>query len=164
MIPTADLKITGDRRNELLKRRELSFALGYTGSTPSRSEVMGKVCAILSLDEKKVVLDSVKTRFGERRMEGTARVYDDEEMLRKTERPYLMDRGRPKAAKEGSAEEAPKEAAKEVPKEPVKSAPKEAAKEAPKEVVKPAPKHPEKEVPEGAAKPGAKEPAKGAGA
>jgi small subunit ribosomal protein S24e len=170
MIPTADLKITGDRRNELLKRRELSFALGYTGSTPSRSEVMGKVCAILSLDEKKVVLDSVKTRFGERRMEGTARVYDDEEMLRKTERPYLMDRGRPKAAKEGSAEEAPKEAAKptskekEVPKEPVKSAPKEAAKEAPKEVVKPAPKHPEKEVPEGAAKPVAKEPAKGAGA
>jgi small subunit ribosomal protein S24e len=171
MIPTADLKITGDRRNELLKRRELSFALGYTGSTPSRSDVMGKVCAILSLDEKKVVLDSVKTRFGERRMEGTARVYDDEEMLRKTERPYLMDRGRPKAAKEGSAVEAPKEAAKPTPKEAAKEVPKEAAKvaakeapkEVPKEVAKPAPKHPEKEVPEGAAKPAAKEPAKGAG-
>jgi small subunit ribosomal protein S24e len=151
MIPTADLKITGDRRNELLKRRELSFTLGYTGSTPSRSEVMGKVCAILSLDEKKVVLESVKTRFGERRMLGTARVYDDEAMLAKTERPYLMGRGKPKAAKEGSAPEAPKEAA--------KTAPKEAGKEVPK----PAPKHPDKEVPEEAAKPAAKEPAKGAG-
>src|SRR5512136_1474968 len=114
MIPTADLKITGDRRNELLKRRELSFTLGYTGSTPSRSEVMGKVCAILNLDEKKVVLDSVKTRFGERTMKGTARVYDDEAMLTKTEQGYLMARGNPKA-KEGAEPEpaapAPKEQA-----------------------------------------------------
>jgi small subunit ribosomal protein S24e len=146
MIPTVDLKITADRRNELLKRRELSFSLGYTTNTPSRSEVMGKVCAVLSLDEKKVVLDSVRTRFGERRMEGTARVYDDEEVLKKTERPYLMERGRPKAAKEGP----------EAPKHPEKEAPKEAAKPAPKEPAKEAPKHPEKEAP--------KEPEKGAGA
>jgi len=125
MIPTADLKITGDRRNELLKRRELTFTLGYTGSTPSRNEVMGKVCAILSLDEKKVVLDSVRTRFGERRMLGTARVYDDEATLARTEQPHLRERGRPKAGKEGAAPEAPKEAAKP-------PAPKEGAKEAPK--------------------------------
>ncbi|HVP24475.1 MAG TPA: hypothetical protein VMS81_00655 [Methanomicrobiales archaeon] len=139
MIPTADLKITGDRRNELLKRRELSFTLGYTGSTPSRSEVMGKVCAILSLDEKKVVLDSVKTRFGERTMAGIARVYDDEQMLARTERPYLAARGKPRA-KEGAeleaAKPAPKEAAKEAPAESSKAAPKEAA----KEPAKPAPK------------------------
>jgi small subunit ribosomal protein S24e len=142
MIPTADLKITSDRRNELLMRRELSFTLGYTGSTPSRSEVMGKVCAILNLDEKKVVLDSVKTRFGERKMLGIARVYDDEEMMMKTERPYLRERGKPKAAKEGSEPEAPKAA----PKEAAKPAPKEAAREAPKEVSKPAPKEPAKEA------------------
>ncbi len=137
MIPMADVKITSDKRNELLKRRELSFTLGYTGSTPSRSEVMGKVCAILNLDEKKVVLDSVKTRFGERRMLGIARVYDDEEMMKKTERPYLMERGKPKA-KEGSEAEAPKVAPTAAPKEP--------AKEAPKEVSKPAPKEPAKEA------------------
>ena len=146
MIPTVDLKITGDRRNELLKRRELSFTLGYTGSTPSRSEVMGKVCAILSLDEKKVVLDSVRTRFGERRMEGTARVYDDEEMLKKTERSYLMDRGMPEAAKEGPAPEAPKEAAKPAAKHPEKEAPKEPAKPAPKEAAKEVPKETAKEA------------------
>lgn len=137
MIPTADLKITNDRRNELLKRRELSFTLGYTGSTPSRSEVMGKVSAILNLDEKKVVLDSVKTRFGERTMLGIARVYDEEETMKKTEQPYLMERGKPKA-KEGAEAEAPKEAPKAAPKEP--------AKEAPKEVTKPAPKEPAKEA------------------
>jgi len=141
MIPTADLKITGDRRNELLKRRELSFSLGYTGSTPSRSEVMGKVCAVLNLDEKKVVLDAVKTRFGERRMLGSARVYDDEAMLKKTEQGYLLERGKPKAA-EGAepaaakpapaAKTPPKEATKEAP----KAAPKEPAKEAPKEQAK----------------------------
>jgi len=135
MIPTADLKITGDRRNELLKRRELSFTLGYTGSTPSRSEVMGKVCAILNLDEKKVVLDSVKTRFGERTMLGSARVYDDEVTLKKTERGYLTERGKPRV-KEGAEAEAaapaPKPASKEAPGE----APKEAAKAAPKEQAK----------------------------
>jgi small subunit ribosomal protein S24e len=132
MIPTADLKITGDRRNELLKRRELSFTLGYTGSTPSRSEVMGKVCAILNLDEKKVVLDSVKTRFGERKMVGSARVYDDEETLKKTEQGYLMARGKPKAAPEGAEPVAapPAPAAKEAPKEAPKVVPTEQAKEA----------------------------------
>jgi small subunit ribosomal protein S24e len=128
MTPMADLKITGDRRNELLGRRELSFTLAYAGSTPSRSEVMGKVCAFLNLDEKKVVLDSVKTRFGERKMLGIARIYDDEAMMKKTERPYLMERGKPKA-KEGAETEAPKAA----PKEPAKEAPKEVAKPAPKE-------------------------------
>jgi small subunit ribosomal protein S24e len=143
MIPTADLKITGDRRNELLKRRELSFTLGYTGSTPSRSEVMGKVCAILNLDEKKVVLDSVKTRFGERIMVGIARVYDDEQTLARTERPYLTERGKPKA-KEGAepetAKTAPKEAAKEAPAESPKVAAKPETKEPAKETGKPAPK------------------------
>ncbi|HMA05443.1 MAG TPA: hypothetical protein VKO45_05895 [Methanomicrobiales archaeon] len=145
MIPTADLKITGDRRNELLKRRELTFTLGYTASTPSRSEVMGKVCAILNLDEKKVVLDSVKTRFGERTMAGIARVYDDEQMLAKTERPYLMNRGKPKA-KEGAEAEAPKEPAKAAPKEAAKEAPAESPKEAPKAAPKHAPKEPAKEA------------------
>ena len=62
MTPMAHLQITNDREEtQLLKRRELSFTLGCPGSSPSRSEVMGKVCAILNLDEKKVVLDSVKT-------------------------------------------------------------------------------------------------------
>ena len=143
MIPTADLKITADTRNELLKRRELAFSLGYTTSTPSRSEVMGKVCAVLNLDEKKVVLDSVRTRFGERRMEGLARVYDDEETLKRTERPYLSARGKPKA-KEG--EEAPKEPAKAAPKEHATGAPAETPKEAPTAAPKPAPKEPAKEA------------------
>ena len=98
---------------------------------------MGKVCAILNLDEKKVVLDSVKTRFGERTMLGIARVYDEEETMKKTEQPYLMERGKPKP-KEGAEAEAPKEAPKAAPKEP--------AKEAPKEVAKPAPKEPAKEA------------------
>jgi len=89
---------------------------------------MGKVCAILNLDEKKVVLDSVKTRFGERTMAGSARVYDDEAALAKTEAPYLRERGKPKA-KEGAEPEAPKEAAKPAPKEPAEGA-KPAAKEA----------------------------------
>ena len=110
---------------------------------------MGKVCAILNLDEKKVVLDSVKTRFGERTMLGIARVYDEEETMKKTEQPYLMERGKPKA-KEGAEAEAPaatpKEPAKEAPKETAKPAPKEPAKEAPKEVSKPAPKEPAKEA------------------
>lgn len=155
MIPTADLKITGDRRNELLKRRELSFTLGYTGSTPSRSEVMGKVCAILNLDEKKVVLESVRTRFGERRMEGIVRVYDEEAMLARTERAYLAARGKAKA-KKGAEPEAPKAA----PKEPGKEAPKEATKATPKEPSKEASKEAQKEAPKAATN----EPVKGAGA
>jgi len=45
-----------------------------------------------------VVLDSMKKQFGMTELKGVARIYDDEESLKLTERDYLVKRSAPKAA------------------------------------------------------------------
>lgn len=95
-----EFEITRDYRNELLSRREVHFTLTYDGATPARAQVLGKLAALLNAKENLVVLDSMKKQFGMMVLSGVARIYDDEENLKMTEREYLLKRGTPKAAEE----------------------------------------------------------------
>ena len=45
-----DFEITSDKRNELLSRREVQFTLKYDGATPSRMQIIGKLCALLNVE------------------------------------------------------------------------------------------------------------------
>lgn len=98
-----DFEITSDKRNELLSRREVRFTLQYDGATPSRMQIIGKICALLNVKDQQVVLDSLKSRFGKMELTGEARIYDSEEVKKKTERAHLMTRGMPKPKEEGAA-------------------------------------------------------------
>jgi small subunit ribosomal protein S24e len=95
-----EFEITRDYRNELLNRREVHFTLTYDGATPSRSQILGKIGALLNVKENLIVLDSTKKQFGMMELRGVVRIYDDEENLKMTERAYLLKRGVPKAAEE----------------------------------------------------------------
>ncbi len=97
-----DFEITSDTRNELLSRREIRFTLRYDGATPSRLQVIGKLCALVNIKEQQVVLDTLKSSFGRTELTGEARIYDTEEGRKKTERAHLMERGIPKK-QEGAA-------------------------------------------------------------
>ncbi|MFA6364673.1 30S ribosomal protein S24e, partial [Methanoregula sp.] len=98
-----DFEIESDKRNELLSRREIQFTLTYDGATPSRMQIIGKLCALLNAKEPQVVLDTLKSNFGKMVVTGKARVYDTEDAKKKTERPYLSARGMPKPKEEGAA-------------------------------------------------------------
>lgn len=97
-----DIEITSDTRNELLLRREIRFTIRYEGATPSRLQVIGKLCALANVKEQQIVLDSMKTGFGRTELTGEARIYDTEDQRKKTERAHLMERGQPKK-QEGAA-------------------------------------------------------------
>jgi len=97
-----DISITSDTRNELLSRREIRFTIQYDGATPSRLQIIGKLCALLNVKEHQIALDTLSTRFGKMELTGEARVYDSEEGRKKTERAHLMERGVPKK-QEGAA-------------------------------------------------------------
>jgi small subunit ribosomal protein S24e len=97
-----DFEVTRDARNELLSRREVDFSLRFDGPTPSRMQVIGKLAAMLNVNEKLLVLDSLKTSFGMTQLSGKARIYDSEEQKAKTERAFLMIRGMPKIKEEGA--------------------------------------------------------------
>ncbi|HON81814.1 MAG TPA: 30S ribosomal protein S24e [Methanoregulaceae archaeon] len=97
-----EFEVTRDSRNELLSRREVDFSLRFDGATPSRKQVAGKLAASLNVNEKLLVLDSLKTMFGKTELSGRARVYDTEEQKKKTERAFLMTRGVPKPREESA--------------------------------------------------------------
>jgi len=98
-----DFEITSDKRNELLSRREVQFTLKYDGATPSRMQIIGKLCALLNIKEHQITLDTLHSSFGKTEIAGSARIYDNEESRNKTERPHLSTRGMPKPKEEGAA-------------------------------------------------------------
>jgi small subunit ribosomal protein S24e len=98
-----DVEITSDKRNELLSRREVQFTLRYDGATPSRMQVIGKLCALLNIKEQQVALDTMNSSFGKMEVTGSARIYESEESRNKIERPHLAVRGMPKKTEEGAA-------------------------------------------------------------
>ena len=97
-----DFEITSDKRNELLSRKEVQFTLKYDGATPSRMQIIGKLCALLNVKEHQVTLDTLHSSFGKTELTGSARVYDSEESRNKTERPHLTARGMPKPKEEAA--------------------------------------------------------------
>ena len=95
-----DFEITSDKRNELLSRREVQFTLKYDGATPSRMQIIGKLCALLNVKEHQVTIDTLHSNFGKTELTGAARIYDNEAGRNKTERPHLAVRGMPKPKEE----------------------------------------------------------------
>ncbi len=95
-----DITISSDRRNELLARREVEFAVSHDGATPSRMMIGAKLAAMLNAPESLLVLDSLRTHFGRSDLSCTARIYDNEEAKKRTEPAFLMVRGVPKPKEE----------------------------------------------------------------
>jgi small subunit ribosomal protein S24e len=95
-----DFEITNDKRNELLSRREVQFTLKYDGATPSRMQIIGKLCALLNIKEHQITLDTLHSSFGKTEIRGSARIYETEEVRNKTERTHFSARGMPKPKEE----------------------------------------------------------------
>ena len=95
-----EIEIIQDTRNELLSRRELRFDLTHDGPTPSRKEIVGRLCALHNVGENLVVLDPLATRYGMMQAEGIFRIYDTEEARNQAEPEHLLTRGEPKQAEE----------------------------------------------------------------
>ena len=99
-----DFEFTRDNENKLLNRTELDFVLKYEGATPSRQDVLGKLCALRNIETEKCVVDSFKCEFGKQEIKGTARIYGSADELKATELEYVVKRCQAKEA--APAEEA----------------------------------------------------------
>ncbi|MBQ3684453.1 MAG: 30S ribosomal protein S24e [Methanomicrobium sp.] len=99
-----DFEFTRDNENKLLNRTELDFVLKYEGATPSRQDVLGKLCALRNIETEKCVVDSFRCEFGKQEIKGTARIYGSADELKATELEYVVKRCQVKEA--APAEEA----------------------------------------------------------
>jgi len=81
-----------DRRNPLLKRREVYCRLSYEGKTPSRAEVRAKVASLMNAEVDRVVVDYIKPEFGKTEAKCYVKIYDSVDDLRKIEEEHIVKR------------------------------------------------------------------------
>ncbi len=110
-----ELQIIKDKKNPLLKRREVSIKINNKG-TPSRIDVKNKLAAMANSKPELIVIEHLDTAFGKMELTGTVSIYESEERLKQLAHQHLMARGVP-VPKE---KEAPAPAAPEAAKEPEK--------------------------------------------
>ena len=111
-----DLKITQNKENQLMGRKDIAFLLGHAGeTTPSRTQVRQLLAAEVGTKTENVVIESMETEYGLGRTHGVARAYKSPEEARKTERTHMLKRNalyvekakKASPAKEGEAAAAP---------------------------------------------------------
>jgi small subunit ribosomal protein S24e len=104
-----DLKITQNKDNQLMGRKDITFQLGHAGeTTPSRTQVRQLVAAEVGTKTENIVIESMQTEYGLGRTSGVARAYKSSDEARKTERTHFLKRNAlyvEKAKKEGAKKE-----------------------------------------------------------
>jgi len=110
-----DFEFIKEEENKLLNRTELDFVLAYDGATPSRKEILGKLCALRNVKPELCVLSSLKTEFGKQEIVAQARIYEDADALKSTELEHVMEH----STFAPDVEEAPEEEAEEAAEEEV---------------------------------------------
>ena len=108
-----DVKITQQKENALMARKDIRFQVAHAGeTTPSRTQVRQLVAAEVGTKTENVVIESMETEYGLGRTHGVARAYKSPDEARKTERAHFLKRNAlyvEKAKKAGGAEGEKKE-------------------------------------------------------
>ncbi|ADP77239.1 Ribosomal protein S24e [Methanothermus fervidus DSM 2088] len=99
-----EINITEEKRNELLKRKEIKFECLHSGEpTPKRVDVRDKLSSILDVNKELIVIDTLEPRYGEGRCVGYAKIYDSKESLEEIEQEHIIRKNKigESKAKEG---------------------------------------------------------------
>lgn len=89
-----EVEIEHEEENELMNRREMRLKVNHDGeATPTRASVTDEVANIANAKKGNIVIAKIDTEFGKEESIVQARVYDDEESLKKYDREYFKERG-----------------------------------------------------------------------
>lgn len=90
-----DIEIQEKKQNPLLARWEVRFVVHHTNEkTPTRDQIREKLAGNLNSKKGLVVVDHMASAFGKSQTRGYARVYDNPEVLGKTEPAHLLKRNK----------------------------------------------------------------------
>lgn len=87
-----DIKITEDKNNALLNRREIKFTVKFEGPTPSRNDVKGKLVAMLNTPIDLTIIQKMDSEYGMQELSGYAKIYEDAARMTQVERDYSIKR------------------------------------------------------------------------
>jgi small subunit ribosomal protein S24e len=100
-----DVKITEQKDNPILRRKEIRFVASFSGPTPSRKEIKESLCSKLGADGPLIVIDVLEQVYGSQDVKGYAKIYaSKEDMSIESKHKIERDAG---VKKEKKAEKAP---------------------------------------------------------
>lgn len=76
------IQIENERQNPLLNRREIKFAVTYTGGVPNIKEVREALIKQTNAKENLTIVDSMKQEYGEKKLLCYAKIYADEKAMK----------------------------------------------------------------------------------
>ena len=87
------IEILKETENKTLARKEVEFKIDHQGSTtPSRVDVRDKIVAQFDASKETVVIRLLETKFGVGVSKGIARIYSDEEQMKRIELSHILKR------------------------------------------------------------------------
>ena len=96
------IEIVKDEENVLLNRRDIVFKTEEIGV--SRKSAKNTLVALLDTTPELLLLDRMKSQYGRQDIVGYARLYDNEQNLRRIEPDYMIARNTPaKKSDEGGS-------------------------------------------------------------
>jgi small subunit ribosomal protein S24e len=87
-----EVKIESTNENKLLERKEIDAYVNFDGATPPRSEIKSAICGKVGANPDLVVLRSVESEFGRKRVKVCAHVYEDAAVLERNEPEHIRKR------------------------------------------------------------------------
>ncbi len=109
-----EIKITNEKEDILLSRKEITAQISFKGATPSKEDIKKKLASAIKSNEKLTVIKNVFTSFGSETAKVIAYQYINEEDMRKIE---PKEKKHKKEEKETKSEESSKKEVKETKKE-----------------------------------------------
>jgi small subunit ribosomal protein S24e len=87
-----EIVVEKEKKNPLLKRKEIYFRLRYEKATPSRRDVRKKLAGLFGANPDTVVIEYIKPEFGKGEAVCYARVYENVESLKSIEEDHILKR------------------------------------------------------------------------
>jgi len=85
------VKILSQRRNEILKREEVTFMVDHEkNGTPSYPQLREQLSAVLKADVDRVYVKKLETKTGSMVAIGEVNVYDSDEQAKRIEYEYII--------------------------------------------------------------------------
>jgi small subunit ribosomal protein S24e len=106
-------EIVSQDENKLFDRKELKATFEFDGATPKRADIKVQLAGKIGAAPEQVVIRSITSQFGIRRINVLAHVYPSTDVAKKNEPYYILVR-------EKLAEKKPKKQKKKATKAPVK--------------------------------------------
>jgi small subunit ribosomal protein S24e len=101
MCMSFEIEIKEAKKNPLIDRKEIKFHINHPNmGTPNRIDVKKKLAAMETADESLVFIKNIRTIFGQRKVNGIAAIYGNQEVANQFEAVYIKIRNMPKDQRE----------------------------------------------------------------